>query len=63
MEEMTGVELLRKIRGHGSQVKVIMVTGVEDEQVIEEAMSLGALGYVHKPLVLDELEKVVLKEL
>ena len=63
MEEMTGVELLRQIRGNKNEVKVIMVTGVEDEAVKDEANSLGVLGYIHKPLILDELEKIVLKEL
>lgn len=63
MEEYTGVELLRKIRGQGNNVKVIMVSGVEDEETINEAKGLGALGYIHKPLVLEELEKIVLQEL
>lgn len=63
MEEITGVELLRKIREAGNKVKAIMVTGVEDETVINEAESLGIQGYIHKPLVLEELEKVVLREL
>ena len=63
MEEMTGVEVLRRLRENGSQVRVIMVTGVEDDAVINEAQSLGIIGYIHKPLVLEELEKIVLKEL
>ena len=63
MEEMTGVELLRKLRDNNHTTRVIMVTGVEEEAVIEEANSLGVLGYIHKPLILDELEKIVLKEL
>lgn len=63
MEEMTGVELLRKLNEHGKKIDVIMVSGVEDEATIAEAESLGILGYIHKPLVLDELEKIVLKEL
>ena len=63
MEEMTGLEVLRRIREKNFTVKVIMVTGVEEEETIKEAQRLGVLGYVHKPLVLDELEKVVLKEL
>lgn len=63
MEEYTGVELLRKIRAEGNKVKVIMVTGVEEEQTMKEAEQLGALGYVHKPLILEELERIVLSEL
>ena len=63
MEEMNGVDLLKKLREQNNQVKVIMVTGVEDEETVNEAHALGIKGYIHKPLVLDELEKVVLKEL
>ncbi|MDD3375299.1 MAG: response regulator [Candidatus Omnitrophica bacterium] len=63
MGEMTGVETLRKLREKGNNVKVIMVTGVEDQDVIDETKSLGVVNYVHKPLALDELEQIVLKEL
>ena len=40
-----------------------MVTGDEDINTVNEAQKLGVNGYIHKPLILDELEKVVLKEL
>jgi len=63
MEEMTGVQLLKMIREKGKEVKVIMVSGVEDEQTMNEAKNLGAVGYIHKPLVLEELEKVVMREI
>jgi len=56
MEEMTGVEVLKKLRENKNDIKVIMVTGVEDEDVVNEANSWGIIGYVHKPLVLDELD-------
>ncbi|MFT5387797.1 MAG: two-component system response regulator (stage 0 sporulation protein F) [Lysobacterales bacterium] len=63
MEDMTGIEVLRKLRADKNDVKVIMVTGVEDLEVVNEANSWGVKGYVHKPLALDELEKVVMGEL
>ncbi len=63
MEEMTGLEALRILRGKNDSTKVIMVTGVENGESVKEAHDLGMAGYVHKPLVLDELEKVVLAEL
>lgn len=63
MEQMTGLELLKKIRESGNDVRVIMVSGVEENGVIDESKKLGALGYINKPLVLEELEKIVLKEL
>ncbi len=63
MEEMSGIEVLRKLRELQNQTPVIMVTGVEDESVIKEVKSLGVREYIHKPLILEELEKVVLAEL
>jgi DNA-binding NtrC family response regulator len=63
MEEMTGVELLRKLREAGNRVKVIMVSGIEDQAIVDDAKSLGIAGFIHKPLILDELQKIVLKEL
>ncbi len=63
MEEMTGIEVLRELRKTDKQTKVIMVTGVEEEGVIKEANALGVISYVHKPLILEELEKIVLSEM
>lgn len=63
MEEISGIEVLKRLRAKGNPVKVMMVTGVEEARVVNEAKSLGVLGYIHKPLVLEELEKVVMNEL
>ncbi len=63
MEEMSGLEVLKKLREKGNDMKVIMVTGLENEQTINEANSWGVRGYIHKPLILEELEKIVLSEL
>ena len=63
MEEMTGIEVLKELRQNKNDIKVIMVTGVEEEAIVNEANSWGIRGYIHKPLVLDELEKIVIAEL
>ena len=42
---------------------MIMVSGVNDEEIVSAAQSYGVRGFVHKPLVLEELEKIVLAEL
>ena len=63
MEEMTGIEVLRELRKQGNKTKVIMVTGVEEEEVVKEANALGVVSYIHKPLILEELEKVVLAQI
>ncbi|MDE1920518.1 MAG: response regulator [Candidatus Omnitrophica bacterium] len=63
MEEITGIEVLRQLRQANLAVKVVMVSGVEDEETIKEANALGVLGYIHKPFILEELEKIVLAQL
>jgi DNA-binding NarL/FixJ family response regulator len=40
-----------------------MISGVEDDAIVQEAQALGVAGFIHKPLVLEELEKVVMAEL
>ena len=62
MEEITGIEVLRELRAANQSVKVIMVSGVEDEETINEAKMLGVIGYIHKPFILEELEKIVLAQ-
>ena len=39
------------------------VTGMDGEQVVSETKAFGILGWIHKPLVLEDLEKAVRKEL
>ena len=63
MGGMDGVETLRRIRQDGSAVKVIMVTGVEDQGVLKPLKDLDIAGLIHKPLILEELEKEVLTRL
>ena len=63
MMDMSGIQVLRTLRENGNDVPVVMVTGIDDEAVINEANSWGVKAYIHKPLVLEELEKVVMAEL
>ena len=62
MGEMSGIDVLRQLQQRSAPIKVVMVSGLEEEQVVKEAMALGALGFIHKPLILEDLEKVVLRE-
>ena len=62
MEEMTGIEALRQLRKTNTHTKVIIVTGVEEEAV-QEAHGLGVISCIHKPLILEELEQIVLAQI
>lgn len=64
MSGIDGIETLRRLKAKDKDLKVIMVTGRRtEEDAHDECRQLGALDYIHKPLELDELERVVLKEL
>lgn len=49
-----GRELLRVIRAAGCMVPVVIFTGSDNPEDIEEAYRLGANGYVTKPVDLDD---------
>jgi len=54
-----GLELLRWIKEKSPKVKVIMVTSLEHQEIVEKAKSLGADDYITKPLELQYLETSV----
>ena len=60
MPVMNGMETLRAIRERGDDVKVIMITAINDLDVAQEAKKCGAAEYITKPLILEQLEKTVL---
>lgn len=59
MPGMTGLQALKVIKDKFPATKVIMVTAVETQDKIEEAMRFGADNYITKPLSLEYLEKDV----
>jgi len=62
MPGIDGIETLKRIKEKDKDAKVIMLTGrkPEDQACFERCNQLGAMEYIHKPLELDELEKIVM---
>ena len=61
MPEMTGIELLRKIKEIHPSTRRILITGYSDINVVVDALNEGLLWkYVAKPWNHDELRKLVL---
>jgi two-component system response regulator (stage 0 sporulation protein F) len=60
MPGMDGLVVLKKIKEIDNSIKVVMLTAVEDEDVMEEAKKLGALDYITKPFDLEKLEAMIL---
>ncbi|MBI1977113.1 MAG: response regulator [Candidatus Omnitrophica bacterium] len=63
MPGISGLEVLHRLRKEENPSKVVMITAIEDPQVIEEAKRLGAEDYIVKPFDLDYLDKVVLRKI
>ena len=63
MEGMSGIEVLQEQRAKNLSTKVILITGAEESELTDQARALGIIDFVHKPLNLGELEKIVMREL
>jgi CheY-like chemotaxis protein len=55
----SGIELLRTVRALFQNIKIVMITAVEDLDTAVQAMKLGASDYVVKPFTIDRLGTVI----
>ncbi len=65
LPQMNGLELLRKARAWIPDAVAIMITGLthQSENLEEQSRELGAIGFLHKPLQLESVLKMVKEEL
>jgi two-component system response regulator FixJ len=49
MPGLSGIELVRKLKGEGSSCPVILITGHGDVALAVEAMKAGAVDFIEKP--------------
>ncbi len=59
MPEITGIELIKKIREHDEAVEFIIITGYASLESAVEAIKAGAFDYIIKPFKVDELQVAV----
>ncbi len=59
MPGLDGLDVLRKLAEKHRQVPVIMMTAYGELQIVEEALGLGAKGYITKPFDILELRQTV----
>jgi response regulator RpfG family c-di-GMP phosphodiesterase len=55
MPEMDGIALLKEVHRRWPDVAVIMLTGVAEVTTAVECLQLGALDYLSKPVLVDEV--------
>lgn len=56
MPEMTGLELIRRVREFRPELKVIVLSGFNEFDYLKEGMRLGIENYLLKPINVEELE-------
>ena len=59
MPRLSGLALLKEMRGLRIKVPVLMLTGNQDAKVAADAITAGVLAYVPKPFDLPQLEHLV----
>ena len=59
MPGMDGIQLLREVRGRDLHLPVVLMTGDPSLQTARDALELGALMYLSKPLDLNEVEAAI----
>lgn len=55
LPDMTGIEVLRRLRGDGDDVGVLVVTAAREADTVRAAASGGAVHYLVKPFDYDDL--------
>lgn len=53
MPGLSGIDVLKRIKNLSPQTKVIMITGYDSSQVIQEVFKEGAEDYILKPLAIN----------
>jgi DNA-binding response OmpR family regulator len=54
-----GTEVLRDLLALDDSITVVMLSGTDDEALARDLLKAGALDYVRKPFMLDNLEQIV----
>ena len=63
MPGVTGIDVLEFIRSRErwDHIPIVILSVESADEMVERAMSLGADGYVFKPMTMDELEEAIEK--
>lgn len=56
LDDLPGEEVFKQLKSLNPQIKVIFMTGLEQEKVAQKAKALGAKGYITKPFDVFKLE-------
>jgi two-component system chemotaxis response regulator CheY len=63
LPDMLGLDVLKVLKEEDIKAKVVMISAVGQQSVIDEGMKLGADDYVVKPFTTEQLLEIVSKVL
>lgn len=58
MPGINGIEVLKSIKEERNDIKVVIITGIRDETVEEEARGLGVFDYLNKPVCVEDIIRI-----
>jgi len=62
MGKVSGIQFLQRLKSEGVAIdKSIVISGYDDFEFVKQALQLGVMDYVLKPIDTDELKKLVLR--
>jgi len=59
----SGIQVLREVKASKPHIKSIIITAFPSEGLADEAMRLGAVDYLIKPVLCENLERLILETL
>jgi len=63
IEGMGGLNVLKRIREVSPRTKVVVITNIDDMEIMDEAKKLGVVAYLNKPILLDQLLDIVTRNM
>jgi len=61
LPDMIGIDILKVYQEEGLKSKVVMISAVGQETVVNEGLRLGARAYIVKPFTSDQLIEAITK--
>ncbi len=63
LERLNGLDVLKRIKSKNKKAKVIIITSIEDEILKRKCIDNGAILYINKSEVIDDIPDYILKRL
>lgn len=61
MPKMDGIQLAASLRDLHPECKIIFLSGYADKEYLMQAIHLGAIRYIEKPISIDEIKRIMLE--